>query len=224
MGEMLPAAGAAPNALSDEEVVRRVLSGETGLYEVVMRRYNQRLYRAARSIVGDADEADDVVQDAWVRAYAHLAQFAGEAKFPTWVTRIAIHEALARIRKKSRSVQMPLNPDETEHEFAAAGPGPEVRAMEGEARALLEGAIGALPEAYRAVFVLREIEGLSTAETAECLEIGEENVKVRLLRSRRMLREELYARAGVASASAFQFLGRRCDRVLQAVMARIHGA
>lgn len=119
---------------------------------------------------------------------------------------------------------MPLDPDEREHEFPANEPGPEIRAMEGEARALLESAIEALPDGYRSVFMLRELEGLSTTETAECLEIGEENVRIRLLRSRRMLRDELYARAGVASSSAFQFLGFRCDRTVEVVMRRIREA
>jgi RNA polymerase sigma-70 factor (ECF subfamily) len=108
---MLPAAGQAQSPLSDEEVVRRVLEGDTGLYEVLMRRHNQRLYRVARSIIADADEAEDVIQDAWVRAYTHLSQFAGQAKFSTWLTRSAIHEALARVRTNRRQVQMPLDPD-----------------------------------------------------------------------------------------------------------------
>jgi RNA polymerase sigma-70 factor (ECF subfamily) len=162
-----------------------------------------------------------VIQEAYVKAYLHLDQFAGEAKFSTWLTRIAIYEAFARSRKGRREVQMPLNPDESEHEFPAHEPSPEMRAGESEARALLESAIQALPPRYQAVFMLREVEGLSTAETAECLGIREENVKIRLLRSRKMLREELYSRAGVASSSAFQFLGERCDRTVRIVLGRI---
>jgi RNA polymerase sigma-70 factor, ECF subfamily len=210
-------------ALSDEEVVRRVLNGETELYEVIMRRYNQRLYRVARSIVNDPDEAEDVIQDAYVRAYTHLHQFAGEARFSTWLTRIAVHEALARSRRNRRHMQMPTDGDgDYQRELRNHEPSPESRASESEARALLESAIEALPQQYRSVFVLREIEGLSTAETAQCLDINEENVKIRLHRSRRMLRDDLYARAGVASSAAFQFLGERCDRVVRAVLDRIH--
>ncbi|HWR50396.1 MAG TPA: RNA polymerase sigma factor [Bryobacteraceae bacterium] len=219
------AASASPvgGSLSDEEVIRRVMNGETPLYEVIMRRYNQRLFRVALSIVGDPGEAEDVIQDAYVKAYTHLDQFAGEAKFSTWLTRIAVYEALARSRKSRRQVQMPLNRDESEHEFPTNEPNPEILASEGEARALLESAIQALPPRYQAVFMLREVEGLSTAETAQCLDIKEENVKIRLLRSRKLLRAELYARAGVASSSAFQFLGERCDRTVRIVLRRIQG-
>lgn len=221
MGVMAVSVSPMGGALSDEEVVRRVLDGEAPLYEVIMRRYNQRLFRAALSIVGDADEAEDVIQQAYVNAYMHLGQFAGEAKFSTWLTRIVIHEALARSRKSRREVPMPLDRDDRQHEFPAAEPSPESRASEGEARTLLESAIRTLPSRYRAVFMLREVEGLSTAETAQCLEITEENVKIRLLRSRKMLRDELYARAGVAGSSAFQFLGKRCDRTVTVVLERV---
>lgn len=218
---MLDSAVATGGAPSDEEVIRRVLDGETALYEVIMRRHNQRLYRVARAILRDAEEAEDVMQDAYVRAYLHLNQFAGDARFSTWLTRIAIHEALARSRKKRRDVPMPVDSDDRQQEFPSSDPSPETRASESEARTLLESAIEALPEQYRAVFVLREIEGLNTAETAECLDIHEDNVKIRLHRSRRLLRQDLYTRAGIASSTAFQFLGERCDRVVRRVLARI---
>jgi RNA polymerase sigma-70 factor (ECF subfamily) len=207
--------------LSDEDVVSRVLGGETELYEIIMRRYNQRLYRVAWSIVHNAAEAEDVIQDAYVRAYTNLCQFAGQAKFATWLTRIAVNEAQARLRRARRQVQMPVDRNDEERQFPSGEPSPEARASEDEARTLLESAIGALPPDYRSVFMLREVEGLSTAETAECLEINEDNVKVRLHRSRRMLREELSARTGVANSSAFQFLGERCDRTVRTVLARI---
>jgi RNA polymerase sigma-70 factor, ECF subfamily len=213
----------AAGALSDEEVVQRVLAGETALYEIVMRRYNQRLYRVARSIVRDPDEAEDVIQESYVKAYVHLGQFAGEAKFSTWLTRIAVHEALARMNRKKRMVPV-ADGDEVGYrldEVHSSEPDPEVRTSEAEAREMLETAIEALPAGYRSVFVMREVEGLSTAETARCLDLNEENVKVRLHRSRRMLRDALYQRAQVASASAFQFLGPRCDAIVAAVMRRV---
>src|SRR4051794_336515 len=141
--------------LSDEEVVRRVLNGETGLYEIIMRRYNQRLYRAARSIVGEAAEAEDLIQDAYVRAFTHLSQFAGDAKFSTWLTRIAVHEALARSRKRRREVQMPAKSNA--EEFSTQDLNPEAQAARDETRRLLESSIQALPVVYRSVFVLREI-------------------------------------------------------------------
>jgi RNA polymerase sigma-70 factor (ECF subfamily) len=216
---------AAAVAQTDEEVIRRVLAGETALYEMIMRRHNQRLYRVARAIVRDPDEAEDVMQESYVRAYIHLGQFAGEAKFSTWLTRIAVHEALGRMNRKKRMVQ-PAEHDEPGcrmEEVRSGEPDPEVQRSEAEAREMLEQAIDSLPDGYRAVFVMREVEGLSTAETARCLDLNEENVKVRLHRSRRMLREALYRRAQIATANAFQFLGPRCDGVVAAVLRRVEG-
>jgi RNA polymerase sigma-70 factor (ECF subfamily) len=213
-----------PTDLSDEEVVRRVRAGETSLYEVIMRRYNQRLYRITRTILRDSHEAEDVIQEAYVRAYSHLDQFEGNAKFATWLTKIAVYEALGRLRKRKRQLglaeQSGEEPDTT-MPLKSSEPNPEERALGQEARALLEAAVDALPEHYRAVFVLRQIEDLSTAETAECLDLTEETVKVRLHRSREMLRNELYERAGAESSSAFQFLGPRCDAVVAGVMSRL---
>ena len=165
------------STLSDEDVVRRVLEGETALYEIIMRRHNQRLYRVARSIVRDPDEAEDVIQEAYVNAYAHLRQFAGEAKFATWLTRIAVHEALARAGRSKKMTQMPESQEKDGNgmrEMRSTEPVPEVRTSETEARVLLEAVIDSLPQGYRSVFVLREIEGLSTAETAQSLELNEE--------------------------------------------------
>ena len=203
----------------DDEVVRRVRAGETIWFAVLMRRYNQRLFRAARAILGNDTEAEDVVQDAYVRAYTHLDQFAGRAAFATWLTRIAMHEALARLRRRKLFVDA----DEEDMEsLVSEAPDPEAEAFASSTRALLEAAVDALPQAYRSVFMLREVEGLSTAETAECLELSEEAVKVRLHRSRALLRKEIYARTGAATASAFQFAGARCDRIVATVLARIN--
>jgi RNA polymerase sigma-70 factor (ECF subfamily) len=210
--------------LTDEQVVARVLDGDTALYEIVMRRYNQRLYRVTRAILRDGDEAEETMQEAWVRAYQHLNQFAGSARFSTWLTRIAVNTALARMQGRRRFLAMGDGEEDggrTMDDFKSPQPDPEASASGAETRALLESAIDALPETYRSVFVMREVEGMTTAETATCLEVSEENVKVRLHRSRRMLRDELYARAGARSAEAFQFLGARCDRIVRAVLARI---
>lgn len=178
--------------VSDEEVVGRVRAGEVELYEIIMRRHNQRLYRVARSIVGDDNEAEDVMQDAYVRAYEHLDQFAGKAKFATWLTRIAVHEALRRARQRSRLQQ--ASPGEWEGQnmdtLQGTSPDPEQQAQGRELETLLEAAIEKLPVTYRTVFVLRKIEGLSTAETAECLGVQEETVKTRLFRSRALLRAD----------------------------------
>jgi RNA polymerase sigma-70 factor (ECF subfamily) len=207
--------------LSDEEVVARVRAGDKPLYEVIMRRYNQRLFRIARAILRDDDEAEDVMQDAYVRAYGSLDQFAGRAKFSTWLSKIAVYEALSRLRKRTRTKDLPAPTDEAASRgiegMKSPDPNPEVQLLQLEAASLLESSIDALPDLYRSVFVLREMEDMSTAETADCLDLTEEVVKVRFLRARRMLRQELYKRAGATSSLAFQFLGARCDRVVRGV-------
>jgi RNA polymerase sigma-70 factor, ECF subfamily len=194
-------------ALSDEEVVRKVRAGDAPLFEVLMRRYNQRLYRVARTILRDDTEAEDVMQHAYVEGYLHLGQFAGRAAFSTWLTQIAVYEALARVRRRDR--ERPADPladadEDTMSTVKSSRPDPEQQALQGEARVLLESAIEALPTAYRSVFVLRDVEGMSTAETAECLDLSEEAVKTRLHRARALLRDELFERAG----------GRRLDGLL----------
>jgi RNA polymerase sigma-70 factor (ECF subfamily) len=210
--------------ISDEEIVRRVRAGESGLFAVVMRRYNERLYRVARAILRDDAEAEDVMQQAYLNAYLHLDQFANRATFSTWLTKIAVHEALARVRRRRRFDETGTIHDwdgDTMNELKTPEPDPERQAFAGELRALIESAIETLPGHYRAVFVMREVEGMSTAETAECLDITEETAKTRLHRARTLLREDLYRRAGVASASAFPFQAPRCDRVVLAVLERI---
>jgi RNA polymerase sigma-70 factor, ECF subfamily len=208
---------------TDEEIVERVKSGDTALYEVVMRRYNQRLYRVARAILHNDDEAEDVMQTAYVHAYEHLHQFAARAPFCTWLTRIAVHEALARLRLRGRSQQ--LEDTGNERDFAMkivdTSPDPELSASRAELNQLLEQALLDLPLQYRAVVMLRDVEDLSTSETAAALDLTEENVKIRLHRGRAMMRGWLYARAGTDAKSAFPFMGARCDRVVHAVFARL---
>ena len=209
--------------LPDEEVVARVLAGETGMFEIVMRRHNQRLYRVARAILRNDGEAEDVMQDAYVRAYEHLAQFAGRAKFSTWLTRIAVHEALARQRRRNRYQELePMSEREGDpmDRFASLAQDPE-QASNSEIRRLLEEAIEKLPDAYRTIFMLREVEDMSTTDAADILEITEDNVKVRLHRARALLRKSLYARAGMERKEAFNFHARRCDRVVKNVFERI---
>lgn len=208
-------------AWSDEEVVRRVLAGEPALYELLMRRYNQRLYRVSRAILRDDTEAEDVMQDAYVRAYQHLGDFEGRARFSTWLTRIAVHEALARTRRRSRFQSLD-NAEELSNggamkPLAAADRSPEQQAYDGELSSVLEKAILKLPDEHRLVFMLRVVEEMSTDETAEILDLTEENVKVRLHRARAALRKELLARAGAATVQAFQLHARRCDRVVHNV-------
>ena len=208
----------------DEEIVARVLEGETALYEIIMRRYNQRLYRAARAILRDDTEAEDVLQDTYVRAYQHLGQFAGRAKFSTWLTRIAVNEALARVERRKRFDAVDEENDLESFIVESKMPDPESHAAQLEVRALLEEAILALPDGYRSVLMLRDVEEMNTAEAAEALDMTEENVKVRLHRARALLRKELYARAGAKTSSAFQFMATRCDRVVREVFKKIEVA
>jgi RNA polymerase sigma-70 factor, ECF subfamily len=214
MNAKLPRA-AVPEALTDGEVIRRVLAGEIQLFEIVMRRYNQRLYRAARAILRDDAEAEAAVQEAYISAYTHLGQFEGRASFSTWLTRIAVHEALSRGRRRNRWASLDSVVQENEEMYAAPGRGPEQEALNSELRTMLEQSIEALPMGYRSVFVLRDVEGLDTAETAECLGLTEENVKTRLHRARAMLREALFDRAGAAASSAFELHLDRCDRIVR---------
>jgi RNA polymerase sigma-70 factor (ECF subfamily) len=209
-------------ALTDEEVVARVRGGDQPLFEILMRRYNQRLFRAARAILRDDADAEDAVQQAYVAAYRHLDQFAGTARFSTWLTRIAVREALGRLRTRKRrgEVEFDGGAEETmmkEHPDDS----PEDHAQRRELGGILEAAVDALPEIYRVVFMMREVEQLSTQETADVLELSEEAVKVRLHRARGMLRDGLFARVDKSLAGTFPFLGARCDRIVAAVMSKI---
>jgi RNA polymerase sigma-70 factor (ECF subfamily) len=213
------------SALSDEEVVARVLRGQTALFEVLMRRHNERVYRAARAVLRDDREAEDVMQQAYVNAYTHLRQFDGRAKFSTWLTKIAVYEAIARARKRGR--YEPLDDESGRLERfmpPSAAPDPERQAFARELGALLESAVDGLGDGYREVFMLREVEGMSTAETAAVLEIAEDAVKTRLSRAKAALRRDLLDRAGATAANAFTFGQARCDRVVAAVFTRISDA
>lgn len=218
------------SAFSDAEIVEEVRAGHIELFEVLMRRYNQRVYRLARAVLGTDAEAEDLAQEAWVRAWSHLSQWEGRASFSTWLCRIALHEGWARRRRGRRTEPLEAAAERGDHakggdhemrEPASPEEGAEGSLYGAEIRTLLEDAVGSLPETYRTVFVLRQLEELSTAETAETLEISEEAVKVRLHRARVALQRELLERAGPGIRQAFPFLGARCDRMVAKVMARI---
>jgi RNA polymerase sigma-70 factor, ECF subfamily len=214
----------APATLSDEEVVVRVLAGDTSLFEILMRRYNQRLFRVARGILADDAEAEDVMQEAYVRAFRELAGFRGEARFSTWLTRIACHEALARARKRRRLVSLaPINGGEPPDPPSEAS-GPERQMENRELHIVLREAVELLPDPLRAVFCLREIEGLSTEQTADALDLSVENVRVRLHRAKRGLRQALDERIGREVRRLYLFNGARCDRVVERVFARLRPA
>jgi len=208
---------------TDLEIVERVRAGETALYEILMRRYNQRLYRIARAILRDDGEAEDVMQEAYVRAYQHLDQFAGRAPFSTWLTRIAVNEALGRRRSRNRSRQLEEIEEDGEDSMmlTESSPDPERGASIAELSHLLEEAVLALPEQYRTVVTLRDIEEMSTEETAAVLGLSEQNVKVRLHRGRARARNWLFVRVGSKVKDAFPFMGARCDRVVQGVFGRL---
>jgi len=206
---------------SDDEVIRRVLGGDTAAYELLMRRYNQRVYRIIRSILRDDSESEDVMQEAYVRAYQHLSEFEHRSSFATWLGRIAIHEALARAGRAKRYDALESTTDSSGTIVQDAKMSPEQQAALSEARNLLERAMLSLPTQYRTVIMLRDIEEMTTAEAAETLELTEEALKVRLHRARGMLRKELYSLSGAASVAAFQFHASRCDRVARKVLEQI---
>lgn len=216
-----------PSSLTDAEIVRRVRAGDLALFEILMRRHNQRIYRAARAVMRDEREVEDVMQQAYINAYTHLHQFQERSQFSTWLMRIVLNEAFGRRQKlqaESRTMAA-LTVDEHSGELmesvTSRQPGPEHQAYARELRQVLEEAVDGLPEAYRTVFMLRDIEGLSTAETGEGLGLGEEAVKTRLHRARAMMRRAVSSRIGEAAAGAFQFQAPRCDRVVAFVLGTI---
>lgn len=213
-------AGPTLDSPSDEQIAKRVLAGETALFEVLMRRHNPRVYRAVRSILRDEAESEDAMQQTYVQAFSHLSGFTGGSKFSTWLTRIAMNEALMRVRKKGRA-ERALAVPEAEQGEAMQEPSPEARAETREMTAVLEVAVDRLPEMYRSVFMLREVEELSTAEAAEVLSVSEDVIKTRLRRAKALVREEICEMVGMGAAEAFQFHAPRCDRVVAAVLARI---
>jgi RNA polymerase sigma-70 factor (ECF subfamily) len=210
--------------MTDEEIVTRVLAGESALFELLMRRHNQQLYRVARAILRHDAEAEDAVQQAWISAYQRMDQFAGAARFSTWLTRITIHSALARLRRTQQRNEVAWQTEQEEERMSqlpSPNPDPERQAAGRELTALVERAIDELPEIYRLVVMLRQVQQLSTAETAACLEVSEEVVKVRLHRGTAMLREAMAARVDALAADTFAFLGARCDRIVAGVLAEI---
>ncbi len=219
-----PLAASLPAAeVGDEALVAGARAGRADCFEALMRRHNRRAFRFVRSLVRDDDEAEDVVQDAWVRAFEHLDQFAGRARFSTWLLRIAHHEVLARRRRGARFVPLPeeLPMIDPGGGVPSAVPDPERAATGRQIRGALGAAVDALPASHRAVFVLRDVEGASTAEVAELLGLSEGNVKVRLHRARAALRGDLERRFGAELQRLWGFDGVRCDRLVASVLARI---
>lgn len=215
--------------LDDIQLVRFALAGDPGVFRVIMQRHNRRIYRVARGILGEDSEAEDVVQETYIRAFQNLAGFRGDSSLATWLTRIAINEALGRKRKRRPVVelsQLETADDQGEVRVlifpgAARGSNPEAEASRAEVRRLLEAAIDNLPEDFRIVFVMREIEQMSVEETATHLNLLPETVKTRLYRARRLLREALQQKLGSALQDTYAFDGLRCERVTNAVLVRL---
>ena len=211
------------STLSDAQVIERVLAGELPLFEILMRRYNQKLYRVVRAVLKDESDVEDVMQQAYVNAFMHLHQFEDRSRFSTWLTRIALNEAFGRRRRMRLVDSIPADEDggSGTQAIPSTQPDPERQAYAMELRELLEHAIDALPEGYRLVFMLRVVEGLSTSETGEGLGLGDEAIKTRLHRARVMLRRSVAERLGEAARFAFPFHAPRCDRVVRGVFSRI---
>jgi RNA polymerase sigma-70 factor (ECF subfamily) len=216
--------GLAAEPLADEEIVRRILAGDTASFELIMRRYNRLLFRVARSIVGNDSEAEDVLQEAYLRAYEHLGSFEGRSQFSTWLTKIAVHEAMGRRRKERRlRLVSPVEPrDESVFTYPVDRDGLEEASLK-ELHHLLAAAVDSLPQELRVVFTLRMVEQLSTEQTADCLNLTQANVKVRLHRARAALQHWIDHRIGEESRRLYAFDGERCDRVVRNVLERLAG-
>jgi RNA polymerase sigma-70 factor (ECF subfamily) len=209
-------------APDDEALAARARAGDRTAFELLMRRNNQRVFRVVRSVLRDGREVEDVMQDAYVLAFKHLDQFEGTARFSTWLGRIAYNEALARVRARKRFVSIDATNEDAMPEIPKSTTAdPERAAGDRELARVLEAAIDRMPDIYRSVLVLRQIDGQDVAETAAVLGVSEEVVKTRLHRARALLRDELETRIGGHLDEAFAFRAPRCDRVVAAVLARL---
>jgi RNA polymerase sigma-70 factor (ECF subfamily) len=215
-------------ALDDRALAARVRDGDGDAFRHVMKRCNQRLFRVARGVVGSDSEAEDVVQEAYVDAYGKFASFRGEASLSTWLTRIVLNEAHERLRRRHRTVGVEqIEAAQLDPGRVVAFPSAQMSVEPGamlareQIRRLLERAIDDLPEGFRLVFMLREIEECSVEETAAALGLRPETVKTRLHRARRLLRASLQDTLAIMLGDAFPFLGSRCERMTETVMRRI---
>lgn len=221
------AVNTAPRA--DDDLVARARSGDHAAFEAIMRRHNRLLFRAARGVVSDDAEAQDVVQESYLRAFTRLDAYRGDAALGTWLARIAINVAMDSLRKKGRSVQIDdakdLSGEVLTENFMSTNAtdreSPDAAAERGEMRDLLQSAIGRLPPIYRSVFILRAVEEVSVDEAAFCLQVSDAVVKTRYLRARSMLRDMIGAQVETQAPTAFQFAGARCEAVVNYVLAEL---
>jgi RNA polymerase sigma-70 factor (ECF subfamily) len=207
--------------LSDFEVVNRVLSGDTALFALLIRRYDQRVYRFARAIVRNEADAEEIVQETYLRAFQHLRQFEGRARFSTWLLRIALNQALARIRQNARFADLD-GFDQLRADQTGSSDTPEQIVARSEIQEVVKQAIDRLPPTLRTVLMLRAIEGMNSAEAAELLEISEDNLNVRLHRAKTALRNELAGLAEEVGPHLFLFEAPRCQALVRRVLDRLH--
>lgn len=209
------------DTISDSEIITRILHGEKDLYALIVRRYNQRLYRVGMSIINDDAEVEDAMQVAYINAYENLGKFAFKASFSTWLTRILINESLLRLKKRGKSINMNDETMEKEiyQQHTSEVQTPVAKMLNAELKSALEESIRQLPEKYRMVFIMREIEDMNVAETQACLDISEENVKVRLNRAKALLKESLIT--FYKKEDILHFHLSRCSRMLDNVMSKI---
>lgn len=225
-----PTEAASTPSSADALLASRVLRHDPTAFVELMRQHNAALFRAARSIVRDDADAEDVLQEAYVSAYRHLHTFRGDAKLSTWLTRIVINQALARLREGRRDAGV-VSLDDSHQEGAelASATGeerpesPEDAAVRGQMRGLLERKIDELPLPFRTAFILREVEELTIDEVADCLSIPSATVRTRVFRARALLRTSIADAMGGAVADVFRFDGARCDRIVARVSAQIGG-
>lgn len=211
----------ATDTISDNEIIERILGGEKDLYALLIRKYNQRLYRVGMSIINDDAEVEDVMQVAYIKAYENLRKFKFKSGFSTWITRILVNESLLRLKKRKYSFNMNDEVMDNQIFQQHQTDSPLMKVINTELKKILEKAIRQLPEKYRTVFIMREIENMNVAETQECLHLSEVNVKVRLSRARAMLKNSLseyYKKEDI-----LHFHLSRCNRIVENVMKQIDG-
>jgi RNA polymerase sigma-70 factor (ECF subfamily) len=203
-------------------LVHRAMAHEADAFRAIIKTHNQRLYRIARGVVRNDSEAEDIVQEAYVRAFAALATFRGDSSLATWLSRIVINEALGRLRKRRRTVAMPASQEAQIIQFPLnPSDDPERTMAQRQILRLVERATDNLPDVYRTVFIARVIEGLNIEETADLLGVRPETVKTRLHRARALVRKALDDEIGPVLLDAFPFAGRRCERLTEAVIKRL---
>src|ERR1700710_2372543 len=222
-----PAPQAAPAGSTDTDLVARALAPDEPAVRLIMQSNNRRLYRLARGILRNDSEAEDVVQETYFRAFTHLERFRGDSSLSTWLARIAMNEALGRLRKQRPSIDLDtLAPGVIEAQIiqfplSAVSEDPERTMAQREIQHVVEHAIDELPDAFRIVFITRVIEGMNVEETADILGLKPETVKTRLHRARTMLRDNVEKKIGPVVMEAFPFAGKRCERLTDAVLKRL---